>query len=332
MGHEVRNEQASNPAGGPVSGGAGDRSRDVAFESGGLRLAGSYSEPARPGSFPALLMLAGSGQTDRDDNAPKLRIDALRQIAMFLALKGFASLRYDKRGVGDSEGDYWKTGFDDRLTDAAAGLAWLRSQGTVDPDRVFVLGHSEGALLAIRLAGAAVPLAGVVLLAGAGRSGEETLIWQAQRIAQSLRGFSRWVIDALHIDVRKSQQKALDKIKRTKADWVRVQLVQKVNAKWMREFLAYDPAEDLARIRVPVLAITGSKDIQVNSADLELMAGLITSDFEPNVVPDVTHLLRADPGEPTMGTYRKQSQRPVDQRVLELIEDWLERTSSSLQA
>ncbi len=115
MGHEVRNEQASNPAGGPVSGGAGDRSRDVAFESGGLRLAGSYSEPARPGSFPALLMLAGSGQTDRDDNAPKLRIDALRQIAMFLALKGFASLRYDKRGVGDSEGDYWKTGFDDRL-------------------------------------------------------------------------------------------------------------------------------------------------------------------------------------------------------------------------
>src|SRR6266536_566678 len=289
-----------------VSGGVRDRSRDVAFESGGLRVAGSYSEPARPGSFPALLMLAGSGQTDRDDNAPKLRIDALRQIAMFLALKGFASLRYDKRGVGDSEGDYWKTGFDDRLTDAAAGLAWLRSQGTVDPDRVFVLGHSEGALLAIRLAGAAVPLAGVVLLAGAGRSGEETLIWQAQRIAQSMRGFSRWVIDTLHIDVAKSQQKALDKIKRTTRDWVRVQLVQKVNARWMREFLAYDPA------------------------DLQLMAGLVKSSFEAHEVPDLTHLLRADPGEPNMGTYRTQSLRPMDQRVLELILDWLERMSSSL--
>ncbi len=62
------------------------------------------------------------------------------------------------------------------------------------------------------------------------------------------------------------------------------------------------------------------------------MAGLITSDFEPHVVPDVTHLLRADPDEPTMGTYRKQSQRPMDQRVLELIEDWLERTPSGLQA
>jgi len=273
-------------------------------------------------------MLAGSGQSDRDDNAPKLRIDVLRQVAQFVSLNGFASLRFDKRGVGASEGDYWKTGFDDRVTDAAAGLTWLRSQKAVDPDRVFVLGHSEGASLAIRLAGTDAPLAGVILLAGAGRSGEETLIWQAQRIAQSMRGFSRWVIDTLHIDVAKSQQKALDKIKRTTRDWVRVQLVQKVNARWMREFLAYDPAEDLSRIRVPVLAITGSKDIQVNPADLQLMAGLVKSSFEAHEVPDLTHLLRADPGEPNMGTYRTQSLRPMDQRVLELIKDWLERTSS----
>ncbi len=316
----------------PASSGPRALSRNVTFEAAGLRLAGSFTEPDRGSPHPAVLMLAGSGQSDRDDNAPKLRIDVLRQVAEFLALNGFASLRFDKRGVGASEGDYWKTGFDDRVTDAAAGLAWLRSQKDVDPDRVFVLGHSEGASLAIRLAGTDAPLAGVILLAGAGRSGEETLIWQAQRIAQSMRGFSRWVIDTLHIDVAKSQQKALDKIKRTKRDWVRVQLVQKVNARWMREFLAYDPLQDLSRIRVPVLAITGSKDIQVNPADLRLMAGLVKSPFEAHEVPDLTHLLRADPGEPSMGTYRAQSLRPMDQRVLELIKDWLERTSSTLRA
>ncbi len=312
----------------PASSGPRALSRNVTFEAAGLRLAGSFTEPDRAGPNPAVLLLAGSGQSDRDDNAPKLRIDVLHQIAEFLALNGFASLRFDKRGVGASEGNYWTTGFDDRVTDAAAGLIWLRSQKDVDPDRVFVLGHSEGASLAIRLAGTDAPLAGLILLAGAGRSGEETLIWQAQRIAQSMRGFNRWVIDTLHIDVAKSQQKALDKIKRTKRDWVRVQLVQKVNARWMREFLAYDPAEDLSRIRVPVLAITGSKDIQVNPADLQLMAGLVKSSFEAHEVPDLTHLLRADPGEPNMGTYRTQSLRPMDQRVLELIKDWLERTSS----
>src|SRR6266545_4035406 len=184
-----------NSSASPASGSPRALSRDVAFESAGLRLAGSFTEPDRAGPNPAVLLLAGSGQSDRDDNAPKLRIDVLHQIAEFLALNGFASLRFDKRGVGASEGNYWKTGFDDRVTDAAAGLAWLRSQKDVDTDRVFVLGHGEGASLAIRLAGTDAPTAGVILLAGAGRSGEETLIWQAQRIAQRLRGFSRWVID-----------------------------------------------------------------------------------------------------------------------------------------
>jgi uncharacterized protein len=306
--------------------------RDVTFESGSTRLVGSFSVPNRPGPFAAVLMLPGSGQTDRDDNVAKLRIDALPQLAAFVAPKGFASLRYDKRGVGASEGDYWKTGLGDRVADAAAGLAWLRSQEDVDAERVYVLGHSEGALIAIQLAGADMPMAGAILLAATAHSGEETLVWQAQRIAQGMRGFNKWLIGKLHIDVRESQRKALDRIKRTERDWVRVRLVQKVNVKWMREFLAYDPAEDLARIRVPVLALTGSKDIQVDPADLELMARWVRSDFESHEVPDVTHLLRADPGEPSLATYRRQVLRPVDPRVLELVGDWLERKSGRAAA
>src|SRR6266545_197211 len=123
-----------NSSASPASGSPRALSRDVAFESAGLRLAGSFTEPDRAGPNPAVLLLAGSGQSDRDDNAPKLRIDVLRQVAEFLALNGFASLRFDKRGVGASEGNYWTTGFDDRVTDAAAGLIWLRSQKDVDPD------------------------------------------------------------------------------------------------------------------------------------------------------------------------------------------------------
>lgn len=301
--------------------------REVTFESDGLRLAGSFLAPAGLGPFAAVLMLPGSGQIDRDDNASKLRIDAFPQIATYLTLHGFASFRFDKRGVGASEGDYWTAGFDDRLTDATAALSWLRSQGDVDPDRVFVLGHSEGALIATRLAGVPAPMAGAILLAGTAHSGEETLIWQAQRIARGLRGLNKWLIGALHIDVAKSQRKALDKIKRTDRDWVRVKLVQKINAKWMREFLAYDPSDDLSRLRVPVLAITGSKDMQVDPDDLKIMAGLIKSDFESHEVRDLTHILRADAHEPRLANYKQQIVRPVDPRVLELVGDWLERKS-----
>jgi uncharacterized protein len=78
----------------------------------------------------------------------------------------------------------------------------------------------------------------------------------------------------------------------------RIQLVVKLNAKWMRDFLAYDPAPDLARITVPVLAITGSRDLQVDPADLQTMAELTTGAFERHLLPGVTHLMRPDSGAP----------------------------------
>jgi len=144
-----------------------------------------------------------------------------------------------------------------------------------------------------------------------------------------MKGFQKWLIGALHVDVRKQQLKAFAKIGKSTKDTYRVQGISRINAKWMREFLAYDPAEDLKRIEVPVLAITGSKDIQVDPADLEIMASLVRSEFEPHVVPDVTHLLRADSDPvPTINSYKDQVKVPVDPRVLELVTDWLGRRTS----
>jgi hypothetical protein len=140
-----------------------------------------------------------------------------------------------------------------------------------------------------------------------------------------MRGLNGFLIRALHIDVREAQRKQLEKIKRSTKDWYRMGPLAKVNAKWMREFLTYNPAEDLPKIQAPVLAITGSKDIQVNPFDLQRMAGLIKSEFEWHEVPDVTHILRTEAGEATLSTYRQQIQRPVDERILNLISDWLKR-------
>jgi pimeloyl-ACP methyl ester carboxylesterase len=273
-------------------------------------------------------LIAGSGPLDRDENAKKLRINALREIAVHLAERGIATLRYDKRGVGASEGNYWETGFFDNVSDAASALSFLKSQERIRPESVFVLGHSEGALIATRLAGIATPVAGVILLGGSAHTGEEILRWQAVQVMKGMRGFNRWLIDLLHIDVQKAQHKQIEKIKRSEKNWYRIQLIAKINAKWMREFLAYDPAEDLARIRVPVLAITGSKDIQVDPADLPRMADLVKAEFEWHAVPNLTHMLRAEPGEPTVSTYKQQVTQPVDMQVLQIIAEWLRKKTS----
>ena len=96
---------------------------------------------------------------DRNENHKKIRLNALNDIARYLAQNGIASFRYDKRGVGQSGGDYWKTGFYDRVQDALAALQYLKQQKNIQPENAFMLGHSEGALISTRLAGTGAEVA-----------------------------------------------------------------------------------------------------------------------------------------------------------------------------
>ena len=295
----------------------------VEFTSDNYKLAGTFVAPAEDKPLPAILMLPGSGQTDRDDNAKKLAINVFPQMAEAMSDWGFASLGYDKRGVGASAGDYWHCSLTDRITDAQAAIEWLHSQPNVDPQHVYVLGHSEGALVATSLAASSAAVAGAILLGGSSKTGEETLLWQGRQIANSLTGLSKWLVNHLHIDPSKKQRQYIEHIKASTGDILRVQLVQKVNAKWMREFFAHDPEKDLAKVHVPMLAITGTKDIQVDPADLARMQQLVKGPFESHLVPNLTHMLRSEPGAPSLRTYKKQVQRPVDERVMKYIQAWL---------
>jgi pimeloyl-ACP methyl ester carboxylesterase len=299
--------------------------REVIFESGPLHLAGTLMLPYSEGQFPGVVLIPGSGQVDRNENSKKLSINAFREIANYLLGEGIASLRYDKRGVGESEGDFWKAGFYDNVSDAFSALNFLKSQDGIQSDKVFLLGHSEGALISTRLAGTGADVAGAILLAGAAQSGEDILLWQGEQVTKGMKGFNKWLIDHLHIDVQKAQHKQLEKIKNSTKDWYRVQLIAKLNARWMREFLSYDPTEDLSKIRVPVLAITGTKDIQVNPDDLGRMAQLVKSDFEWHKVENLTHILRIELGQPTLSTYKEQIRHPIDERILQIISDWFRR-------
>jgi alpha/beta superfamily hydrolase len=210
------------------------KEQEIRFKSGDIELAGTIALPDSGGPFPGVIFIAGSGEVDRNDSHKKLPLNAFYDISRCLAQNGIASLRYDKRGVGQSEGDYWKTGFYDRVQDAQAALQYLKQQKYVQPENIFILGHSEGALIATRLAGIGAEVAGVILIAGSAQSGEDVLKWQAVKVASGLKGINAWLIKTLHIDVSKAQQKQMDKIKQSKKDSLRQQLIVKINAKWLR--------------------------------------------------------------------------------------------------
>ena len=298
---------------------------EIRFKSGEIDLAGTLALPSSNGPFPTVLFITGSGPIDRNENHKKLHLNIFDDISHYLAENGIASLRYDKRGTGDSQGDYWKTGFYDNSQDALAALQYLKLQNNIQKENIFILGHSEGALQAIRLTGGGTEVAGIILLAGGAQSGEAILKWQAIEIAKGLKGINGWLIKILRIDISKAQQKQIDKIKKSKQDYFRSQLVAKINAKWFREFMDYNPAEDLQRITVPVLAINGSKDIQIDSSDLDRMANLIKAPFEPHLIPNMTHLLRIEEGDAAISKYKKELKKPLEPMVLEIVLQWMQR-------
>jgi pimeloyl-ACP methyl ester carboxylesterase len=261
----------------------------------------------------------------------RLALNVMRDVAEHLAQAGIVSFRYDKRGVGQSSGDYRSTGFHDNAADAAAAVEALRGRPEVDPNRVFVVGHSEGALIASELAARQDGVVGAVLLSGAAQPGEAVLRWQGRQVAGSLPGPVKWLLKLLRKDFVRIQDKRISRLKQSKGDVIRMQLIR-INAKWFREFLAYDPAEALRRAKVPILAITGSKDIQVDPSDVARMAELVPTDFVGEVPEDVTHLLRRDGGPASLKTYKKQAKRPVDGSLLETVSAWIEALNRKMGA
>lgn len=298
------------------------RETEVSFGAGTETLAGTLAVPERPGPVPAVLLITGSGPLDRNADHKNLPIGVSRQLARALAAQGIATYRYDKRGVGASSGNFYAAGLNDNIDDAAAALTMLRGRPEVDPSRVFVLGHSEGAVIAGAVAARGVPVAGVILIAGTAGTGEEVLRWQLSAIMPTFPAPVRGILRLFRVDLAKKQKASFDRMRASSKDSARIG-GRRQNVKWMREFLDHNTANDLTKIQAPVLAITGSKDLQVNPdwvGDIERLApGPVTG----LVVPDLSHILRAQPGRPSLSSYKKDVSRPVDDRVTGAILGWV---------
>jgi len=252
-------------------------------------LAGTLALPGSSGKPPVVLIIAGSGPTDRDGNSAMLpgHNDSLNMLATALAEAGFASLRYDKRGVGASLAATPSESalrFDTYVTDAAAWIATLKA----DPrfGAVTVLGHSEGALIGMMAAqrgGAAayVSIAGIADGTGtilrrqlAGKLPPE-LAAANERILASLEGGTT-VADVpaqLMVFYRPGVQPYL-------VSQLRIQ-----------------PAAELAKLRIPVLVVQGTTDIQVGVDQAQALK-LAKPDAQLSIIPGMNHVLKAVPADP----------------------------------
>jgi pimeloyl-ACP methyl ester carboxylesterase len=297
-------------------------SQDITFDSDGCTLAGTFSEAASP--VAAALLITGSGRVNRDSDARLpggrvLRAGVTQAIGRALGEAGVSTLRFDKRGTGASGGDYWTTGMAARLTDARAALSWLA--GRVQGLPLLAIGHSEGAYHAAALA-ADRNVAGAVLVSGSARPGGEVLSWQTLQLAGRMPALARLVLRLMRTDVVRAQQKNLAKIMESPQDTLRVQ-GNRIAARWLRDFVAYDPAPVLRRIEVPVLAVTGGHDLQVPPQDVEAIGKLVRGPFTGRVVGDLSHLLRPDPGLVGPRGYFREVRQPVSPEVLGLITGWV---------
>ena len=240
-------------------------------------------------------------------------------IADDLAARGVATLRYDKRGIGVSGGDYRSAGMLDNIDDARAALAFLRDHPDVDADQVVVIGHSEGALIAAELA-ADPTLAGVVLLAGAAQTGRDVLEWQTPNRTDPSR--TRACASSVASPGSRAHPGKATRpprcVKRRRDPAPGGQGQRSL----VREFMAFDPAVSLEAIAVPTLAITGAKDVQVDCGDAH-MNELVPHAFTGHVLDELSHLLRHDPTTAGVRNYKQQMRQPMDPRVLDLLGDWI---------
>jgi pimeloyl-ACP methyl ester carboxylesterase len=302
-----------------------------------VSLAATLTKPEGPGPYPVVMLVSGSGQQDRDETI--FGHKPFLVIADALTRRGIAVVRYDDRGWGESTGDPTTGTTADFASDALAVLRFVAARPDIDPKRVGIIGHSEGAMIAPMLA-AAHPndVAFIVMLAGPGVVGHELLTRQSElglrlttsdekRIAADIGVLSQAyeLIATKPVDEAKPAIEAL--WKKAKPDEPGVDdLLALADIPWMRFFLAYDPRVDLVKIKCPALVLNGATDIQV---DDEQNLPAITAAFKKAKNKQVTVLARpglnhmfqhSETGNPE--DYEKIFET-FDVETLTLIGDWV---------
>ena len=303
----------------------GDES--VRIGANGFNLAGTVTLPStgRP-PHAAVVLIGGAGPADRDGTVAG--IPMMGQVARDLVAAGFAVVRYDRRGVGQSGGRAETAALADYADDARAVVSYLRKERRKDVDgkRIAVLGHAEGAWVAMRLGAIEKDVAALVVTGAGSETGGALVLEQQQHLLEVMQATD---------DERKDKAALQNRINLAATgagpwDDVPKELRAQAETAWFASYLSFDPAKTMKDIRQPLLIVHGGKDTQVAPRHAEALATLArarkrTVPVEVVTVPGVNHLLvPATTGE--ISEYATLAGREVSREATSAIATWLTTT------
>lgn len=273
-----------------------------------VHLAGTVTSPGSETPSPAVILVAGSGHTDRNET----KMGHFLLLADYLTRNGIIVLRYDKRGVGESTGDYDKATTYDFASDVKAGIKYLKNRKDVDSKNIGIIGHSEGALIAPMIASELDDLAFIILMGGSGVPGDKIRLMQTDKIARVNGVPDNSITQELeqikhYHDIIKSAENDENKKLAIKNRYPQMPdgLIEYLLKPWYQNFIIINPKDYLEKVKCPVLAITGENDLQCPAAEnLPEIEDALKSggnkDYSVITMPELNHLFQTSKsGSPT---------------------------------
>jgi uncharacterized protein len=297
--------------------------KELKVGSGQWVLPGTLTLPVGSGPWPAIVLVHGSGPQDRDETIAANK--PFRDLAWGLATKGVAVLRYEKRTkvhAAEMAGLASKiTLKEETVDDALSAVKTLRQTEGIDPNRIFVLGHSLGGLAAPRIAQADPAIAGLVILAGSTRP-LDTLIVEQTRYLISLQGKPSPGAEAKLADI----EALMAKVKKlTPADASSSEMILGAGAAYWLDLRSYDQVATAKALKQPLLILQGARDYQVTEADFDgWKKGLGSrANVTYKLYPDLNHLFMTGVGKSTPAEYEKPGH--VAEAVVSDIAAWIQK-------
>lgn len=310
-----------------------------------LTLAGTLTMPEKTGAFPAVILISGSGPQNRNEEV--FGHKPFLVLADFLTRRGIAVLRYDDRGTAESTGDFASATSEDFANDVLSAIKYLKNRVEIDQDKIGLIGHSEGGLIAPIVANRTDVVAFMVLLAGTGVPGKEISRMQGRTLLDvevpDRQAYNHFIDRSIEIAssnkdlaVRreeltqhyKNSEEVLNSLlpEGTNTDAFINQQVEASLRPWSHFFFNHDPAEELRKITIPVLSLIGSRDVQVppgmNHPPIrKALDEAGNKDFTIKVLPGLNHMFQeSETGNMTEYAEIEQTFSPV---ALEAITGWL---------
>ena len=319
------------------------RSEEVIFENkkAGITLAGTLTMPATGSNFPVVVLITGSGKQNRDEEL--MGHKPFLVISDYLTRNGIAVLRYDDRGMAPSTGDFASATSADFAEDAASAVEYLKTRKEINRKKIGLIGHSEGGLIAPMIASTSKDVNFIVLLAGVGIKGDELMLLQKKRIEEKM-GYNPMQVESSQQFMKGAYQiitqaTANDETLRdslyhyfettSKGTLTKEQLTSltaQLTTPWFIAFLRSDPSIYLRKVKCPVLALNGSKDLQVPAKEnLTAIQASIESGGNKHVttleLDNLNHLFQeCSTGLPTEYATIEQTCSP---KMLEAVKDWI---------